>query len=80
MVRIRAGKPLAVGPAVTPGKPAQGRRVVVTAKPLEVTPTDEGTVWFGEGPPWLNLPLGFAVGDSYVDNLTGTVYRLDPGE
>lgn len=34
-------------------------------------------LWTGEGPP--GTIVGAAVGDDYLDTLTGNLYRLDPG-
>lgn len=34
-------------------------------------------LWQGEGPP--GTIVGASIGDGYLDTLTGTLYRLDPG-
>lgn len=67
---IKAGKPTVITGSVT-----------VTGPPVTTTGSADGPrVWWGEGPPPPQNPAGFAVGDTYVDKLSGTVYRLDPGE
>ena len=53
---------------------------VVVGKPVTVTGSDSGAkVWAGEGPPPPPIP-GIAIGDVFVDTLTGNIFRLDPGE
>ena len=54
---------------------------IAPAKPITFTPTNSGLrVWSGEGPPPPPGLVGIAVGETYIDTLTGTIYRLDPGE
>lgn len=36
-------------------------------------------LWTGEGPPVETIP-GAAVGDEYLDTITGDIYRLEPGD
>lgn len=36
-------------------------------------------LWTGEGPPPDTIP-GAAVGDEYLDTITGDLYRLEPGD
>lgn len=80
MPTVRPGEPTAVA-VIVPGKPVVGRPVVVAGTPIAYTVNKEGLrVWSGEGPPPPEPPLGIAVGDTYVDTITGQVYRLDPGE
>lgn len=44
---------------------------------LNTSVSGPATLWTGEGPP--NTIMGAAVGDEYLDTLTGLLYRLDPG-
>lgn len=66
-LRIKATAP-STGPVVAP-KP-----------PLTYVQRGGAKVWTGEGPPPPLGSSGIAVGDTYVDSLTGIIWRLDPGE
>lgn len=76
---FQPAKPTVVQPVVVAG-PASSPRVLQARGPVTVAVRDDGSrVWSGEGAP-PPPGAGVAVGDTYVDLVTGNVYRLDPGE
>jgi hypothetical protein len=63
-------------------RPAQTIRHVLTT----AAPTTEngapieggGEVWAGEGPPTVEIVAGMEPGDTYIDTLSGDVFRYNP--
>jgi hypothetical protein len=45
-----------------------------TAAPIE----GGGEVWAGEGPPSVEVVAGMEPGDTYIDTLSGDVFRYNP--
>lgn len=83
MSPIKAGKLVILGPRVLSAEPRVAKGAVASGRPLTYTPSKDGMglrVWSGEGPPPPLGLYGIAVGDTYVDTISGNVYRLNPGE
>lgn len=78
---VTVGAPVAVddGPVVL--KAAAGEQAPTVGRVAQLTGGLNGAaLWSGEGPPGPDNPvIGASVGDEYLDELTGIVYRLDEG-
>lgn len=71
-------KPPTLGPGITLKRVqvAPGQK---QPRAIYVHEGEDGSRWFyGDGPPPDTI-IGAAVGDHYLDNITGTFYRLSPG-
>lgn len=79
MTPILPSKPVVIAHAVVPSGP-EVMRPVAGGKPVTVASVSTGRVWSGEGPPTDVVLPGFVVGETYIDTLSGNIYRLDPGE
>lgn len=55
-------------------------RVIIRAPLTSSLTITQAGLWTGEGPPTTENTAGAKVGDEYLDELTGDLYRLTPGE
>lgn len=56
-----------------------GATIIVENLPSRGVSSPRAGLWTGEGPPPDSIP-GSAVGDEYLDLLTGELFRLEPGD